>query len=201
MNKNIVIAFIAGSITGGFVTWKFIRKKYEDQYQKDLAEIKEMLALSDEADVDKTVPKPDSSQSLEKPSIDEYLKTMTDAGYVDYSTTFTKENDTSKVEEDKKVESRDVYVITPDEFGEVETYNKIELNYFADGVVADDDGQIITDIAGVLGDGALERFGEYEENALHVRNDRLKSYFEVLKDKRMYDEVFEDTVNYMEDYD
>ena len=73
------------------------------------------------------------------------------------------------------------YVISPEEFGDnVDDYELISLNYYEDGVLADDWDEPIEDIDKVVGKDSLTHFGEYEDDSVYVRNDRLKCEYEIL---------------------
>lgn len=81
------------------------------------------------------------------------------------------------------------YTITPDEFGEMDGYQQISLTYYADGTLADEDDRIIEDVEGEIGSDNLEKFGEYEDDAVFVRNDFYRCDYEILMDHRNYDDV------------
>ena len=57
----------------------------------------------------------------------------------------------------------------------------------------DDNDDIIEDLVGVTGfattDELESHFGEYEDDSIFVRNDRLKCDLEILFDRRTYAEV------------
>jgi len=72
-----------------------------------------------------------------------------------------------------------------DEFDELDGYTAISLTYFADGVLSDENGVIIDDVEEIVGDG-LNHFGEYDEDAVYVRNDAKRCDYEILKDEREY---------------
>ena len=81
------------------------------------------------------------------------------------------------------------YVIPPDEFGEFEDYEAISLIYFADKVLTDEDYEIVDDVDDVVGLDSFNHIGEYEDDCVHVRNDRLKSDYEILYDPRNYSDI------------
>ena len=85
--------------------------------------------------------------------------------------------------------ARDPYVISPYDFGEIDEYHKIELTYYADGTLEDEDYNIVEDVEELLGPKALTTFGEYEDDAVFVRNEHLGTDFQVLKDYRTYEEA------------
>lgn len=74
-------------------------------------------------------------------------------------------------------------VISPEEYGEEEYYTQIEFVYCSDGAVLNEDQEIVENPEKYIGDG-LKHFGEYEDDSVYIRNDKLKSYFAVLKDFR-----------------
>lgn len=82
-------------------------------------------------------------------------------------------------------------VISPEEFGEMGDYETLSLTYFSDGILVDDSNQIIADPDGLIGVGSLERFGEYEEDSVYVRNGKLRCDFEILLDERSYSEAMQ----------
>lgn len=84
------------------------------------------------------------------------------------------------------------YVISPEEFGIYdEEYERISLTYFSDGILADDANNELSkeEIEDLVGLDSITHFGEHEDDAVHVRNDRLKTDYEILRDLRTYEEV------------
>ena len=91
------------------------------------------------------------------------------------------------------------YIIRPDEFGEYDDYDTISLTYYADHILTDEDDEIVEDIEDKIGFDALSHFGEYEEDSVFVRNDRIKCDYEILLDQRKYSEVEHYNEYHMED--
>ena len=83
------------------------------------------------------------------------------------------------------------YVISPDEFDSIDDYETQSLDYFDDGVLADNMGNVVEDIDSMVGRDSLNHFGEYEDDAVHVRNDALQCDFEILRDLRNYSDVYQ----------
>lgn len=75
--------------------------------------------------------------------------------------------------------------IRPEEFGEDPSYEAMTLLSYTDGLVSDDAFELIEDVRGAIGD-AVQHMGEFEEDVIHVRNDRLKIYYEVLRSEKSY---------------
>lgn len=78
------------------------------------------------------------------------------------------------------------YVISPEDFAcSPPGYFAQPLDYFIDGVLADSWG-VPVDIEETIGEEALEHFGDYVDDIVHVRNDRKEIDYEVVKDPRTY---------------
>ena len=176
-----LIIFVLGAATGSAVTWQFAKKKYERIAEEEINSVKEVFSKreQDMADVEITVePKPSVEASLkkfeEKPDISTYAGILKNETYVPEGT---------EMAENKP------YVISPEEFGEFEDYDTISLTYYADQVLVDDGGDKIEDVDDVVGMESLTRFGEYEDDSVFVRNDRLRCDYEILMDERTYSEA------------
>ena len=85
--------------------------------------------------------------------------------------------------------TREPYVIAPYDFGELDGYRKFELTYYADDVLEDEDYNIINDREDLIGRESLYTFGEFDDDAVFVRNEKLRSDFQILKDYRTYAEA------------
>ena len=176
-----LIIFVLGAATGSIVTWQFAKKKYEQIAEEEINSVKEMFLKreQDARDVEITVePQPSVEASLkkfeEKPDISTYAEILKNEAYVPEGT--------------EMVENKP-YVISPDEFGEFEDYDTISLTYYADQVLVDDGGDKIEDVDDVVGMESLTHFGEYEDDSVFVRNDRLRCDYEILMDERTYSEA------------
>ena len=124
-----------------------------------------------------------------KPDVMEYAAKLRESGYKrDYSSSGAPE---IKPEEEPEEPEDYIFVISPDEFGEDEDYKKISLTDYSDGVLADENNHIILDedMVGMVGDNFEQHFGEYEDDSVFIRNDRLKCYFEILADPRRYADI------------
>ena len=194
MNKlNTVIVFIFGAGIGSAATWYFLKSKYEaisneekesykNYYEKKLAELNsEPEAESqqpDEATLKKLRNKDDISKYVEK------IKP-----YTNYSDIKTEEFSTVAAPEEEGPYLENPYVISPEEFDELEGYNTISLLYFSDEVLTDDDYSIIENVEETVGKDSLKTFGRYEDDSVYVRNDRLKCDYEILKDERRFEDI------------
>lgn len=203
MNKTVlysVMSFIGGAAIASFVTWKvtdkMCEKKYDDLYQKEVASLKECFTVPKtdlkSKDEETKEEAPDKKKELpvppaNKPPLSEYSRRI--QSYVNYS------NVKEEVEED--MSKAKPYVISPDEFGENEFYDKEELTFYSDGVLADIDDNILN-IDEYVGEKSLDHIGDYEADTVHIKNDAKKTYYEVLVDERSYLDVTGKTAD--EDY-
>ena len=204
MNKAIgLVAFIAGAAIGSFATWQYVKKKYEKLAQEEIEEVREYYGhkhsepeqAEDEESVEEFVNSTTAAiANRDKPSVAEYAAKISKEGYTNYSN--------NAKHEDPKLKDRFVppsvpdpvdkpYVISPDEFGEFEEYAQISLTYFADGVVTDDDDEILDNWEEIIGN-ALDHLGEYEDDAVHVRNDARKCDYEILARNKKYSEFLDE---------
>lgn len=132
--------------------------------------------------------------NLHKPDLFDYAVKLAEEGYIKYDTTLNSISDKSDAansyyeNENEEVKS-EYYVISPEEFGEREDYYKISLMYFEDGVLTDEDFEVLSDedITKTIGLDFANHFGEYEDDSVFIRNDRLKRDYEILKDPRSFD--------------
>lgn len=179
--KNFLI-FATGAAIGSVVTWKLVKTTYEQIAQEEIDSVKEIykaaaeeaLSILDEAD--KAQADYESGATDVKPDLKEYANKISELGY------------DGKKEEATTV-SDGPYTISPEDFGEFDDYETISLTYYADGVLADEMDEEIEDVEGIVGLDSLETFGEYEDDAVFVRNDELKCDYEILADERKYSDL------------
>lgn len=172
-----VLIFVAGAAIGSVATWKVLKTKYERIAQEEIDSVKEVLGrrtvVNEEDDVE-------TDDTELKESIDDIVAAE---GYVNYA-----KSNKSEVKPVNKNEIRP-YVISPDEFDELDGYEAISLKYYADGVVTDDYDEPVEDVDAIIGSDSLTRFGEYEDDSVFVRNEALKTDYEILADIRKYSDV------------
>lgn len=189
MNKATgFVMFVLGATVGSVATWQYTKKKYERIAQEEIDSVKEIFSKRESAaDVEIVTPEPQTAKvgkPEEKPDITEYAARLEREGYTNYSNVSAGE----KKEEQEAIEMKP-YVISPEEFGEFEDYERISLSYYADQILADEDDEKIEDVDNVVGLESLTHFGEFEDDSVFVRNDRLKCDYEILLDQRTYSDV------------
>ena len=187
------LAFIAGAGIGSVCTWQLLKRKYELIAQEEIDSVK--AAYAERESVEK------AGKSFVK-GFRDGLKVAEDRTPKDVDDMdFKRYTDYSKTVEEKKGEAfvEKPYVISPEEFGEFEEYEKISLTYYADEVLADENDEEVDDVEEIVGKGSLNHFGEYEDDSVFVRNDRLKCDYEILLDQRNYSDVVKTMPHRMEE--
>ena len=178
MNKKttILLAFILGAASGSAVTWYSVKKKYEEIAQRENDSVKDV-----------------TEDKKEKPELKEYAAKLHRQGYTKYSEYFD-----GGISEEKESVVNGPYVISPEQFGENEDYEKISLTYYADQILADENDEIIEDVEEMVGFESLNHFGEYEDDSVFVRNDAKKCDYEILLDQKLYSDVINEMPHQME---
>lgn len=189
------LGFIIGAASGATVAWYLLKDKYETLAQEEIDSVKEVFARREQEMKDETVKRnvaegiKDSDRT--KPDLKEYAEQLKKNGYTRYSDLSADDGGVS----DKQMKP---YVIPPEQFGDNEEHEQISLTYYADGVLADENDEVIEDVEDAVGIDSLNHFGEYEDDSVFVRNDARKCDYEILLDQRTYSEVVEDMPHQME---
>lgn len=185
---NSKVSFILGTIIGAGIgvagTYSYFKDKYEKLAEKDFNSRRVFDEDKKDESEEPVAEKTADSRTVDKPSIAEYAARLQKEGYVNYS-------DMQDKKQKQEIGVDKPYVIQPSDFGEFDDYEKISLTYTADGVLLDDMNEIVDDIEETVGEDSLEHFGEYEDDSVYVRNDAKKCDYEILLDKRNYQEIFE----------
>lgn len=186
-----VIVFAVGAAIGSVVTWKVLEAKYEKLVQAEIESIRETFGEEQpEEEDDESDTGSDGSfkqinwEDLEDLDEEDDDDTVDQTEYERLTRNYTNEKGGAEMPR-----ASQPYVIAPEDFGEFDDYHQIELTYYADGILEDAEGNIVTDVDELIGEKSLYTFGEYEEDAVHVRNDYLQTDFEILRDTKTYSEA------------
>lgn len=183
MNKAFcVFIFSLGAAAGATAAWTFAKVKFERLANENIESVRRAYSRrmerenSSSAETNTKKPAETENSDSQKPDLMSY-----------YSNKIHREGYSGN---DKKVESvESPYIIPPEAFGELDEYDQISLTYYADGVLADENDEVIENGEEIVGKDALNRLGKDEEDAVFVRNDRLKTDYEVLSDQRDYSDI------------
>ena len=182
------IIFAAGAAVGSAVTWKVVKDKYERIAQVEIQAVRDFYKSKqndsldgdteedEESDEEDDKPKPPTQREI-------YAGVVKGLGYGEVS------GENNEEEEDEDV--TEPYVISPSEYGELDYETESLWYYEGNGVVTTYFHEVIDkdDIPDMIGADFAEHFGEYEEDSVHVRNDRLKTDFEILRDLDAFSET------------
>lgn len=172
MNNKLVgiLSFTVGGAVGFAAANKLMKDKYEQLVQDEIDSVKAAFRKEHPLPEKKERPKPTEK---ERKAYSEYTAKL---GYT---------------EEKKPAPVQEPHIISPEEFGDQDEYDEISLTYYADGTVTDDNDRAMSEdeVEETIGKESLTHFGEYEDDSIFVRNDRLKADYEVLMDQRSYADV------------
>ena len=196
--KNILI-FIGGATIGSVVTWKLIEKHYKDLADEEIASVidtfKRKYERTPEENASKTVRDSYSDEVQIPGEIDKinYSNISKKEGYKGDD----KENENTNFSINEKVEEipEDYivpYIIRPEDFGSKLDYGTKSLTLYSDDVITDEvdnpydpDKLIGTGVTKLI----FDNIGEYEDDAIHIRDEYNEMDYEILKDERPFGEV------------
>lgn len=206
MNKKLlnVLMFAVGAAIGSAVTWKVVKTKYEQIAQEEIDSVKEeyanlMVKMKQKLNETATYKGPqdaDEAKAMEE-DYGEYYPDDNERDFTEYYKITSKYRGYDDTEEDDDEEGgkgdedevpyiNGPYVISPEDFASSPPgYNAQPLDYFADGILADSWG-VQLDIEETIGEDAVEHFGDYVDDVVHVRNERNEIDYEVTRDPRTY---------------
>lgn len=196
------VIFAVGVIVGNVVTAELIGAKYRKLADEEINSYKEYYASkhsakndeAEEVEESEEVPEEEIEKVTENDSkLKEYSKLLKDVGYIsDGSEKNTKEKEPGTVEDEDNF-----ILIPPEEFGEIdektgEVFDMVTLVYYADDVMLYyEDQHQVDDIEHLVGKEFRDHFGDYEEDAVYVRNMRNQTDYEIIKDEDKYYDIFD----------
>ena len=188
MNKTVLYfaSFTIGAAIGSVVTWQLIKTKYEQIAREEIDSMKAYFKEEQKKLHEKTEEKVEEEESVNN---EERKEALTESKSIAKKYDYTAHSGQKEEEEQDMKDMNEPYVIPPEEYGEYMDYEQIELTYFADGVLTDENNIPIDDIEGTVGIGFEDHFGEYEDDSVYVRNDVRRCEYEILADERTFDEV------------
>ena len=206
MSRKIinVIMFAAGAAIGSAVTLKILKDRYEKIVQEEIKSVKEVFSDRFNSSNEETSSEESNGEMSEEDPVSDYRKICWDdledldpseLEEEEYQADLIEYEDIANIYKEGGAdnmptsEPREPYVIEPIEFGELDDYKTFELTYYEDGILEDEDYDIVKNPEEILGPDALGSFGEYEDDSVFVRNERLRADFQILKDYRTYDEA------------
>lgn len=200
---DISIGFAMGAVVGSAASFFILKKRMDKKLEEEFQNYKESFSNPNIVNFfyESEKKKAESSQKKETEESCDVVKYTKDQKkkkkeYTDY-TSFYNGSKSSKIDkEDDEVVINDFsgdpdavpVIISPDEFGDEEGYAQISLLYTTDGVLIDEDDNRFESTECLCSDYE-EHFDEYESDAVYMRNDRVRTYYEILKSLKSYKEI------------
>lgn len=210
--------FAVGAAVGSAVTWKVLKTKYDRLIQEEIDSVKEIFCAEYINDQDSAAEEDEQDEDEPDGNTAVVTEEYVNSGRITAHQVNWEELEDLDEEDDDDVEydhdpdylgakyasiindytnkeggvtelGTKPYVISPYDYGVLDDYHQIELTYYADEILEDSDGEIVKDPEEILGDYALRSWGDYEPDSVHVRNDMLRTDFEILRDPRTYDQA------------
>lgn len=196
---KIAISCCAGFVSGAVGAWLVARKHYISVYEEYI----DTIIKHTETEIE--TKKEDDHDILAKAAINKPdPETLTnEKGYTHYKE-FFKSEDAPVVEETPEEEAvtdadavkaveinveMEPQIIPPESFGLEDDYDRITYFWYMDEVLCDEkDNPIKGDITYIVGKDFMNHYGEYEDDAVYIKNDALKLYIEVLKEFQTYED-------------
>lgn len=201
MNKTIgmTAAFLLGAAAGAAGAWYILRERYAQIAQEEIDSVKAVFSRqrheSKQEDISDEAPEkePNRATDMVKQETESLIEKL------DY-TTYSKPDISDLAQQVKKEEEMHKdhpYLIAPEEYGEYgDEYELIEMTFYRDKIVADDNMDLVEDVDDVIGFESLNHFEDYEGDSIFVRNDRLKCDYEVILDERTYADALKEDKPY-----
>lgn len=188
---------IVGSVAAFFITKHTLKEKYEKQADEEVESVKQVYkkhyeAVMGEVKVDeelKTSEKISNNEVTTKPvnKVD-YSEPYRDSTSIYKSTSPESLSERPSTSVKTKIKPKKIVILTPEEF--FDSKNEAQtLYYYKDGILCDDNNNIIKDTTSIVGEEALNDFGKYEEDTVYVHNDTTGLDYEIILEHFTYREA------------
>ena len=173
-----VLLFTAGAAIGSAVTWKLVKTKYEKIAQEEIDSVKEEYYVKvpeNHIVIDSDIPDEQGNKCAGE-HLHYIPAKLKDLGY---GKNYAKAKEEPVEEPAERVEYDRPYSIKADEYGELLDYEEVELMYYADGYLTDENDNLVEDIDGTVGFDFADYIGEDEEDVAFIRNDTLRCDYRI----------------------
>lgn len=203
MKKYILLSFMLGAATGASLCMLVLEKKhredvdniYDQELSKEREELRELITSrkeekqQKEADVISEVNR--ETEERLRPDV----PLAPPVSYTEVSKPYKPDlKELTRRDRTEEVLMNKPYVIDIQEFAEGRPeFDKLSIYYYADdGVLVDENEEMIEDIEALIGDEALLCFDDperYEPDVVYVRNERISIDYEVVREEGRFGEV------------
>ena len=174
-----ILYFLAGAGLGAGLAWYLTKRHYESFLEDEIDSIRESYEEEKEFEDDKKI----------------YRAKVRTLGYSEEQETPIVPIDEEDVNADGTLkdevnpfpgeEAEHPYTIGPDAYHDEQLFDKATITYYTetDTLVTDEEEFIEPDLIG----DALSKFGEYEEDTVFVRNEKMGMDFEIIRVNGAYE--------------
>lgn len=174
---NRALYFVLGVGVGAAGAYFYLKDKFERYAQEEIDSVKEAYHVTNDKLPD------DPEEKTAAMSVADRIKQNN--GYVDYSTKVER-----PVDPVHKPFSEEPEIISEEDYGELDEYEKVTLTYYSDGILADDlSDEIVDDAESKVGTDYIGKIVDDGEDVVFVRNDIEKIDYEIVKSLQTYKEV------------
>lgn len=197
-----VLIFAAGAAIGSVATWKICKDRYEALIQEEIESVKEKFSVKKEEiepeneDEEGSELEVDSSGSrvIEKPDLKEYAKLIeryrSDIPDAPAESKLVESDEEDEYIPDEVEEVKNgIYPIKPESFGD-DDYETEYYTLYADNVLADGRDLVVEKPENQVGYHYQEYFGVYEEDLVCIRNEELRTDFEITRNEKRYGDMY-----------
>lgn len=167
--------FAAGALAGTIAGARIAKKKYEEMANEEIEEIRAYYKNKENKEEVKEEKVEEVKEETTEVTVEErkqYNDIIRRGNYMMYE---------CEEDEEEEVKNDEPYVIDASEFGT--NHCTMTCTYFADGVLVDDEDEVIEDAELVVGDHHVNIFKEYPNaTTVYVRNDIDGTDYEIIKD-------------------
>ena len=203
MNKFLY--FILGAGVGSVCTYFGVKKYFEARADAEIEEMRlwcrdKINQQAEQTESEKTSKSPLADVIEGRKSVDEEMKEAYETVRHNYGQYFKPLNAPPTDPGEKEPDPYDdkdcnailgVYLIAPEEFGQIDGYSECSLTYYAaDKVLVDEDDDPVDNISYAIGETFIDHFGDYQPDVVHVRNENTKTDYEITRDERSYDDLY-----------
>ncbi len=202
--KNFII-FLSGAAAGTGISYYFLKRFYNRQLEVAVEEIRNdynerMAALqnqADESDKKMETQEPDNATidetEYQKPEKNKSGKHTINTTKVNYAAASVKTDESEIPEESSFIKTKTApkgrkrYCIAPEEFIELNGYEKVTLTYFEeDETFMNENEEVEFNGMKLIGKSNLAKIGDYPDGTLYVRNEDEGTDYEIIFEDGSY---------------
>ena len=207
MNNKVatLFAFILGAGIGAGGAYIYTKKKYEGLIDSEVNSARETYQrlskeLADKNEAEKQKLFTEYTEKIENYISKDVLKEAFEDDKYNYHisngegeerTVKEVKPDDISIRSDKFVDSNTPYEIDANEYGSIEDYNLVSLTYYSNGVITNDQEDVLDDPATIFGVKLLDKLPIYENNGIYTayaRNDIRRCDYEIILTGYDYEE-------------